>query len=88
MKIKVVFASVFLSSLSACSAGEPGSVLLYADERGMQAFSDALTGLVVTGKAAPNSDDSHHELRRNQEETRRAKFVVARPARSRAEGAR
>lgn len=78
MRLKMVFGSVVFLSLSACSSQE-GRVLLMADERGMQAFSDALNGLVTTGKAAPNSDDAYHELRRNQEETRRARYVVSRP---------
>lgn len=89
MKLKAGFA-IALCSLSACSSirldslgenEEQGRVLLYADEKGMQAFGDALTGLVTTGKAAPNMDDPHHELRRHQDQTRRARFLGVRPMR-------
>lgn len=91
MNVRSVFlAGILCGSLSACSSirldeigaeEESGRFLLYGDEKGMQAFGDALTGLVVTGKATPNTDDPHHELRRHQDSTRRARFVGVRPVR-------
>lgn len=53
------------------AAGDSGRILISADERGMQSFGDALTGLVVTGKATPDADDTHYKTRRQQDNTRR-----------------
>lgn len=57
-------------------AGDRGRILISADRDGMRALGDSLTGLVTTGKAAPNQDDAHHELRRGQTEVERVKALI------------
>lgn len=63
-------------SLGACSGltqhsmwgnADKGYFTLASDEAGLRAFGDTLNGLVVTGKAAPNVEDTYHTLRRVQE---------------------
>ena len=68
---------------SACSTNvgrgmlsqEAGRIELVADEKGMRAFSDMMTGAIVTGKSEPNKVDSHHLLREQQEQTERLKYT-------------
>lgn len=56
--------------------GDRGRILISADREGMRALGDTLTGLVVTGKAAPNTVDPHHTLRSEQNETERVKALI------------
>lgn len=44
---------------------DEGRFLLSADAEGIRAFGDAMNGLVVTGKAAPNVSDSYWNHRDN-----------------------
>lgn len=43
-----------------------GRILISADRAGMQAFGDLMTGAINTGKASPDQDTAHHQLRRKQ----------------------
>lgn len=58
---------------TACSARsvlptEQGRVLIDADEAGMRALSDWTTGMVTTGKASADVNDTpFHQMRREQE---------------------
>ncbi len=56
-------------------------VTVMATEKGMQSWFDGMTGLTMMGKSElnPHQDNSHHELRRNQERTRQMKFMVTKP---------
>ena len=55
---------------------EEGRLLLSTDRAGLEAFGDMVTGLVTTGKATPDGDDAHHELRREQNKTKALKFSI------------
>lgn len=82
MKCKYIFALALITTTTACSMGPVGSVndyfgpdiVISATEEGMKAFSDYQTGLVTTGKASPDGDNAHHELRRMQETTKQIKI--------------
>jgi hypothetical protein len=43
-----------------------GRILISADREGMRAFGDLMTGAINVGKASPDQDTAHHELRRKQ----------------------
>lgn len=54
-------------SLDSIAEGEHGRVLLYADEKGMQAFGDSLNSLITNGKASADTQDTPaYNLRREQ----------------------
>lgn len=55
-------------------SGNRGRVLVSADTEGMRAFGDMISGAIVTGKSAPNVDDSHHQLRRKQEDVNMIRY--------------
>ena len=73
--MKKIILIVFLASSTACTTtvgqgwnGE-GRVLLAADERGMEAFSDMIQGTITNGKASPDTDTGAWETRRQQIKT-------------------
>ena len=57
------------------SGDEEGRFLLSTDRAGMEAFSDALSGLVTTGKSAPNMADSYWQTRETAIKTRAFKVI-------------
>ena len=63
-------------------SGDKGRVLISADEAGMRAWSDMMTGGAIVAKASPDTIDAHTQLRREQEVTTRQKWalVYAKPA--------
>ena len=71
---KLIFLSLILS-LNACSGqfftpyDNAGRINLSADEKGMRAFSDLMTGLVNETKTPKGQKSSHYQLRERQEET-------------------
>jgi hypothetical protein len=68
---------------SACSmqagkgalSGESGRILIDADEKGMRAFSDLVTGSITTGKASPDQDTAHHQMRKVQSQVEMTRFT-------------
>jgi hypothetical protein len=83
--VKLIKSGVIASLLasSACSANmgqgafssESGRILIDADERGMRAFGDLLTGSITTGKASPDQDTAHHQMRRKQAEVEAVRWT-------------
>ena len=71
---KLLFLSLILS-MNACSSqfftpyDNSGRINLSADEKGMRAFSDLMTGLVNEGKTPKGNKSSHYQLREYQEST-------------------
>ena len=59
-------------SLSACGTmsthmpTDSGRIVIDADAKGMQAFGDVLNGMVTNGKASPDKDTAHWQLRKRQ----------------------
>ena len=49
---------------------DQGLMYLSADRPTIEAMGDVLTGLVNVGKATPDTATEHHELRRQQNQTR------------------
>ena len=52
---------------------ETGRFLLSSDAEGMRAFGEAMNGLVVTGKSAPNEEDSYWTTQKHRIELKRFK---------------
>ena len=94
---KLIMGMVLLiisSSVSGCAtlmgesfgSGDKGRILISADTAGMRAFGDIFTGAITTGKASPDVDTPHHQMRREQEITKRFKYQVVAPLRDRQQG--
>lgn len=67
------------SMRSAWHQSESGRVLIDADEAGMRALSDWTTGMVTTGKASADVNDTpYHEMRREQEKGRTIRLQIRR----------
>lgn len=72
-----------LGSTQACSmqagkgalSGESGRILIDADEKGMRAFSDLVTGSITVGKASPDQDTAHHQMRKVQSQVEITRFT-------------
>lgn len=79
---KVILISCIVCSLSACTGqfftpyDNAGRINLSADEKGMRAFSDLMTGLVNEGKAPKGTKSSHYQLREAQEVTNQLPWQV------------
>lgn len=54
---------------------EQGRFTLSADAEGMRAFGEAMNGLVVTGKSAPNHQDSYFITQQQRVEARKFKLI-------------
>ena len=71
---KVILLSL-LVSFGACSStfftpyDQAGRINLSADEKGMRAFTDLMTGLVNETKTPKNQKSSHYQMRTEQEKT-------------------
>ena len=71
---KVIFMFLLLG-LNACSGqfftpyDNAGRINLSADEKGMRAFTDLMTGLVNETKTPKNQKSSHYQMRSEQERT-------------------
>ena len=71
---KVIFMFLLLG-LNACSGqfftpyDQAGRINLSADEKGMRAFTDLMTGLVNETKTPKNQKSSHYQMRSEQERT-------------------
>lgn len=80
MKKYILF--VVLIEMSACSGqfftpyDSAGRINLSADEKGMRAFSDLMTGLVNEGKTPKGNKSSHYQLREAQEVTNQMSWQV------------
>ena len=80
MKKYILF--VVLIEMSACSGqfftpyDNAGRINLSADEKGMRAFSDLMTGLVNEGKTPKGNKSSHYQLRETQEVTNQMSWQV------------
>ena len=78
---KLIFASLLLTC-SACAGqfftpyDQAGRISLQADQKGMQAFADMMTGLVNEGKTPKDKKSSHYQLRERQEETNQMPWRV------------
>ncbi len=78
---KLLFLSLILS-MNACSGqfftpyDNSGRINLSADEKGMRAFSDLMTGLVNEGRTPKGKKSSHYQLREEQEVTTRMPWQV------------
>lgn len=59
---------------------ETGRFLLSSDAEGMRAFGEALNGLVVTGKSAPNEEDSYWTTQKHRIELKRFKVQLPKGA--------
>lgn len=73
-----------IASTTSCSAiyeqsiSKEGRVLLSADEKGMQAFSDMLAGMQTNAKASADVPDTpYYDLRRKQAAL---KYIVKQPS--------
>lgn len=60
---------------SACSSHEAGRISISADEKGMRAFGDMITGSITTGKASPDKITAHHQIREVQERTQALRYT-------------
>lgn len=70
--------------LTGCSANmgkhwgvaDHGRIEIHADAEGMRSFGDMITGAIVQSKASPDVDDTpHYQLRREQEVSRRIRYI-------------
>lgn len=59
-------------------SGDKGRVLISADEAGMRAWSDMMTGAAVVAKTEPDDlpANPHTAMRRDQESTMKAKWIA------------
>ncbi len=65
-----------LSKYSMFSSEERGEFLLYADEKGMNAFGEALNGAITTGKASPDIRDAYWQHQEIAQQNRTARFNI------------
>lgn len=78
---KLLFLSLILS-FNACSGqfftpyDNAGRINLSADEKGMRAFSDLMTGLVNETKTPKGQKSSHYQMRSEQEVTNQLPWKV------------
>lgn len=84
---KVTGLLLLISAQTACSGSVSDSFLrsdtqghfsLEADREGLRAFGDTLNGLVVTGKATPDTKDAYHVNRELQSQVELGKFTSIR----------
>jgi hypothetical protein len=55
---------------------DQGRIEIHADAEGMRSFGDMITGAIVQSKASPDQPDTpHYQLRREQENTRRIRYI-------------
>ena len=81
--IKLGVISALLGGTAACSASvgkgaftaESGRILIDADEKGLRAFGDLVTGAITTGKASPDQETAHHQLRKAQTQVDAIRFT-------------
>jgi hypothetical protein len=81
--IKLGVISALLGGSTACSAnvardafaGGSGRILIDADEKGLRAFGDLITGTIATGKASPDQDTAHHQLRKAQTQVEAMRYT-------------
>lgn len=62
-------------STSACTSHNSGRISISADEAGMRAFGDMITGSITTGKASPDQNTAHHIMRETQERTQALRYT-------------
>lgn len=78
---KIIITSLLITC-SACAGqfftpyDQAGRISLQADQKGMQAFSDLMTGLVNEGKTPKGKKSSHYQLREAQETTNQLPWQV------------
>ena len=78
---KLIFLSLILS-MNACSGqfftpyNQAGRISFQADEKGMRAFSDLMTGLVNETKTPKGKKSSHYQMRSEQEVTNQMPWQV------------
>ena len=65
----------FMGGEALSTSDEEGRLLLSTDRAGLEAFGDLMTGLVTTGKASPDQDTAHHQLRKEQNQTKAIKLT-------------
>jgi len=69
---KSILLAGIVMGLSACGTmsshlpTDNGRIIIDADAKGMQAFGDVLNGMVTNGKASPDKDTAHWQLRKKQ----------------------
>lgn len=63
-----------LMGTAACSS-QQGMIRIHADERGMRAFGDMITGSITTGKASPDKVTAHHQMRDRQAEVEALRYT-------------
>lgn len=54
---------------------DQGLMYLAADRPTIEAMGDVLTGIINVGKATPDTPTEHHELRKQQNQTRALKLT-------------
>ena len=62
-------------STSACTAHDAGRISINADKEGMRAFGDLITGSITTGKASPDQNTAHHQMREKQSDVEVVRFT-------------
>ena len=81
--IKLGVISALLGGTTACSAtlgkdalsSQSGRILIDADEKGLRAFGDLVTGAITTGKASPDKVTAHHQMRDRQAEVEALRYT-------------
>ena len=90
MKKKVILGSLLILStglLTGCAGqfftpyDQAGRISFQADEKGMRAFSDLMTGLVNETKTPKGQKSSHYQMRSEQEVTNQLPWQVKMQAR-------
>ena len=83
--VKLIKSGVIASLLasSACSANvgkgafssDSGRILIDSDEKGLRAFGDLVTGAITTGKASPDQNTAHHQMREKQSDVEAVRYT-------------
>ena len=78
-KVMLVASVCFLTGCSAQVAKnsftrEAGRILIDADEKGMRAFGDLITGSITVGKASGDIETAHHLMRKDQARVEMMKY--------------
>lgn len=83
MKGKLIVVSALVAVSTGCSSlvgesmfvgDDEGRFLLSADRAGLQEFGKALNGLVVTGKATPDVQDSYFQNQQAETQVKMFRF--------------
>ena len=77
--MKLILLGVLAVSCIGCSGmmsiADGERLTITGTEAGWRAFSDFNTGSIITGKASPDMQDAHTQMRIDQEATRKLKYM-------------